>query len=66
MNGLQSRHAEPESTSIDSMPSSPPTIRMLVAHTLLTTSQDQTTIVPPIITPGTVFVDLQARMDRLE
>ncbi|RVW78966.1 hypothetical protein CK203_052365 [Vitis vinifera] len=52
MNGLQSRHAEPESTSIDSMPSSPPTIRMLVAHTLLTTSQDQTTIVPPIITPG--------------
>lgn len=66
MNGLQSRHVEPEGTSIDSLPSSPPPIQMPVAHTLLTTSQDQTTIVPPTITPGTVFVDPHARMDRLK
>lgn len=65
MNSLQSRHTEPEGTPVNSVSSSPSPIRMLVTLTLLTTSQDHTTIIPPI-TPNTIIMDPHAHMDRLE
>ena len=66
MDTQQSRHAVLEDTPSDLVPPSPLLVRMLATQTLHTISHDQATVIPPTVTPVTIFEDPRSRMDRLE
>ncbi|RVW73138.1 hypothetical protein CK203_060274 [Vitis vinifera] len=57
MDTQQSRHAVLEDTPSDLVPPSPLLVRMLATQTLHTISHDQATVIPPTVTPVTIFED---------